>query len=102
MDLIRIEQHKFKNKQSTSTLSNKLFSQISRALNDEDYVLITSLDLSSAFDLVNINLLIKRLRIMGFPNDIAELIKVWLSNISFYVSIAGKNLLCLEQYMAQS
>ena len=60
-------------------------------MDDEDYVLTTSLDLSSAFDLVNVELLIKRLRIIGLPDDVVELIKAWLMNRSYYVSIDGEN-----------
>ena len=36
---------------------------------------MASLDLSMAFDLVNINLLIKRLSIMGLPVDLVTLIR---------------------------
>ena len=32
-------------------------------------------NISSAFDVVNVNLLIKRLRVVGLPNDVIELIK---------------------------
>ena len=63
----------------------------SKILDDEDYVMVASLDLSSAFDLVNINLLLKRLRIVGLPNDIVDLISVWLKERNFYVSIDGSN-----------
>jgi hypothetical protein len=41
----------------------------SRALNKMKYGLVSSLDLSCAFDVVNMNLLIKRLKISGLPND---------------------------------
>jgi hypothetical protein len=52
---------------------------------------MSSLDLSVAFDVVNIDLLIKRLKIVGFPVDVVELIKVWLEKRFYYVSIAGNN-----------
>jgi hypothetical protein len=39
---------------------------------------MSSLDLSAAFDVVNIELLIKRLVIAGFPMDVVDLIRVWL------------------------
>jgi hypothetical protein len=42
------------------------------------YVAMSSLDLSAAFDLVNLDLLIKRLRIMGIPDDLLKLLEVWL------------------------
>jgi hypothetical protein len=60
IDFTGSNQHGFKRKCSTSTLSSALLSQISRALDNEEYVIVASLDLSSAFDLVNIDLLIKR------------------------------------------
>ena len=40
-----------------------------------------------AFDLVNTDLLIKRLRVMGFPNDLINLIREWLVGRSFYVQV---------------
>ena len=48
---------------------------------ENNYVLMASVDLSSAFDVVNIKLLLKRLKIMGLPNDLIELIKEWLKDI---------------------
>ena len=91
VDLTGAKQHGFKRKHSTSTLSAELLSQISRALDDEEYVIMASLDLSSAFDLVNIDLLIKRLKKVGLPSDIVNLISCWLRNRSFYVNIDGEN-----------
>ena len=63
VDLTRQGQHGFKRNKSTSTLSAELLSMISRSLDDDEFVLVSSLDLSSAFDVVNVNLLIKRLTI---------------------------------------
>ena len=91
VDFTGTNQHGFKRKHSTSTLSSALLSQISRALDDEEYVIVASLDLSSAFDLVNINLLIKRLSKIGLPCDVIRLISSWLRERSFYVSIDGEN-----------
>ena len=50
---------------------------------------MSSIDLSAAFDVVNIKLLIKRLKIIGLPNNIINLISIWLSNRLFYVDING-------------
>ena len=44
---------------------------------------MASLDLSMAFDMVNTNLLVKRLKVMGMPNDIIKLIKEWLLGSKF-------------------
>ncbi len=48
---------------------------------------MASLDLSSAFDLVNVELLIKRLRIIGLPNDVVRLIRTWLTDRKYYVKV---------------
>ena len=69
----------------------KIQSIISRALDDSRYVIMSSLDLSAAFDVVNIDLLIKQLKIIGLPEDVISLIRVWLSNRSYYVTVEGTN-----------
>ena len=46
---------------------------------------MASLDLSSAFDVVNTALLLKRLRIIGLPEDVIKLIELWLKERTFYV-----------------
>jgi hypothetical protein len=58
---------------------------------DEDYyVLISSLDFSSAFNIVNVCLLLKQLHTVGLPEDVVSLIKVWLlKERSCNVSIDG-------------
>ena len=91
VDLTGTNQHGFKKAHSTSTLSAEIQSLIARALDDDEYVLLASLDLSSAFDLVDVNLLLKRLKKIGLPSDLIDLISVWLKNRSFYVSIDGQN-----------
>ena len=64
---------------------------IARALDNDEFVLVASLDLSSAFDVVNINLLLKRMRIIGLPPDVVDLVKVWLKERCYYVSINSEN-----------
>ncbi len=64
---------------------------ISRSLDSDNFVLVSSLDLSSAFDVINIDLLIKRLVILGLPDDVISQIKVWLKNRSYYVGLDGGN-----------
>ena len=82
-------QHGFKNGRGTSTLSLDLQSMIGRAMDKNEYALLSSLDLSAAFDLVDVKLLIKRLQIIGLTDDVINLIKEWLSNRSYYVDIDG-------------
>ena len=47
-----------------------------------EYALLAGLDLSSAFDMVNVNLLLKR--IVGLPHDVIRLVEIWLKGRSFY------------------
>jgi hypothetical protein len=72
-----------KKQRSTSTLASELYSTIARALDKNQSVLLSSLDLSSAFDIVNTDLLIKRLRVIGLPEDVVSLIKIWLSDRTY-------------------
>jgi hypothetical protein len=59
-------------------------------IDDEDNVIVVYIDLSSALDLININLLI-RLKIIGLPSVLIDLNLVWLRSRLFYVSIDGEN-----------
>ena len=52
---------------------------------------MASLDLSSAFDVVNLKLLVKRLHNIVIAFDVVSLIEIWLENRFFYVSIDGDN-----------
>ena len=52
---------------------------------------MASLDLSAAFDVVNIDLLLTRLETVGLPMDVVKLIKLWLENRYFYVTVNGDN-----------
>jgi hypothetical protein len=69
----------------------ELQSFIAKARNNDKFVLVASLDLSSAFDLVNVNLLLKQLKTVGQPDDIISLISVELKDKSYYVSIEDQN-----------
>ncbi len=95
-DITGVNQHGFKKARSTSTLTTKIQSLIAGALDEDNYVLLASLDLSAAFDIVNINLLLKRLNIIGLPRDVIDLVGVWLRERSFYVSIDGSNSLIFD------
>jgi hypothetical protein len=52
---------------------------------------MASLDLNMAFDLVNAELLVKRLKIMGMPNDLIKLIREWLAWRSYYVQVGEES-----------
>jgi hypothetical protein len=94
-------QHGLNRKRSTFTLSAELQSVIGRALVENEYLLMVSLDLSSAFDIINTNLLMQRLKIIGLPTDILNLIEVWLHNRSSYVCTNGENSYIYYSYLGQ-
>ena len=60
---------------------------MARAADENCFVVMASLDLSMAFDMVNTELLVRRLRIMGMPGDLVNLIREWLVGRSFYVQV---------------
>ena len=91
LDLTGKHQHGFKKNRSTITAGLTLQSIISKALDEDEYAVMASLDLSAAFDLVNLDLLITRLKIMGIPKDVMELLEIWLRDRYLYVEANGKN-----------
>ena len=91
VDITGKSQHGFKRKHSTTTAALTLQTILARALDDGNYAIMASLDLSAAFDVVNVGLLLKRMKIVGIPDDIIELVKNWLTERYFYVSIDGNN-----------
>ena len=66
-------------------------SLVARALDEDNYVAMARLDLSAAFDVVNILLLLKRLRILGLPGDVVDLVEIWLKNRLFCVQVSDLN-----------
>ena len=77
IDITGKSQHGFKKGRSTATAGLTIQSLLSRALDQNKYSLMSSIDLSAAFDVVNVKLLLKRLQIIGLPSDVIRLIKVW-------------------------
>ena len=71
------QQHGFTKNKSTATAGLLLQSLIARALDNDCYVALAGIDLSAAFDVVDIDPLVKRLQTLGLPNDIVQLIKIW-------------------------
>jgi hypothetical protein len=61
---------------STTTAGLTVQSKISRALDKNEYAVMSSLDLSEAFNVVNINLLVKRLKRIGISSGVVKVIQV--------------------------
>jgi hypothetical protein len=89
VDLTGNCQHGFKKCRSTATAGLTVQSILSRALDNNQYACMSSIDLSAAFDVVNVKLLLKRLKIIGLPEDVIQLIQAWLEMRHCYVSLDG-------------
>ena len=90
-DITGAAQHGFKKNRSTETACLDIQSRIAQECDKGNYVTMSSLDLSSAFDVVDQKLLIKRMEILGFPNEILLVVANWLKDRHFYCEVNGKN-----------
>ena len=75
-------------------LISKILSQLLKLYCQIGFKFICKYDLSAAFDVVNIDLPLKRLRKMGMPADIPILLESWLKNQQCYVEVRS----CWSQY----
>jgi hypothetical protein len=53
---------------------------ITEHVDTNEFVGMASLDLSAAFDMVDIKLLVIRLTVLGLLGDVVDLIKLWLED----------------------
>jgi hypothetical protein len=96
VDLTEKMQHGFKKGRSTVTALKEIQSQIKAKIYQGNFVAMGSLDLSAAFDLVNIDLLIARLTTLGLPSDWMDLIKAWLRDRSAFVEVSSGRLMLFD------
>ena len=82
-------QHGFKKGFSTTTACQEILAKVSDAMDRGEYAIMASLDLTAAFDVVNVDLLLKRMEIMGIPQNLISLLKVWLKGRQAYVEVEG-------------
>jgi hypothetical protein len=87
ISLTGANQHGFKKERSTITASVEIQSRVSALMDQDQYVAMASLDLSAAFDVVNVDLLLVRLRKMGLPTDVINLLESWLKDRQCYVEV---------------
>ena len=80
-------QHGFKKERSTITASIDIQSRVAALMDQNQYVAVASLDLSAAFDVVNVDLLLVRLRKKGLPTDVVKLLESWLKDRQSYVEV---------------
>ncbi len=98
-NLFTERQHGFRKGRSTISAARVLQREISKAMDDNNYVAVASLDLSSAFDVVNTELLLKRIKKMGLPQDVVGLLREWLVGRIAYVEVEGS---CSEFFEVES
>jgi hypothetical protein len=80
-------QHGFKKERSTITASVEIQSRVATLMDQDQYIAMASIDLSAAFDVVNVDLLLVRLKKMGLPNDVINMLESWLKNRLCYVEV---------------
>jgi len=86
VDLTHKNQHGFKKQKSTITASLSIQSKLAQLLENNNYAIMASLDLSAAFD-VNKEFLITRLKIMGLTDGFVNIIEEWLTDRNAYVEV---------------
>ena len=74
IDLTNKSQHGFKQHCSKNSAVLVFQYVLARALDEKNYALMVNLDLSAAFDLVNVELLLIILRRIGLPEDVISLV----------------------------
>jgi hypothetical protein len=89
VDLTGKNQHGFKKGRSTVTALKEIQSQIAMKIDEGYYVAMGSLDLTAAFDVVNTDLLLKRLEKLGLPQDWMELLEAWLRDRAAFVEVSA-------------
>ena len=90
VDLFGKTQHGFRKQRSTTTAALELQAKIAELMDKGHYVAVASLDLSAAFDVINIELLLTRMGKMGMAHDVVDLTRAWLSGRSAYVEVNGE------------
>lgn len=86
-DLTSDNQHGFKPGHSTTTAALSIQSRIAKAFERKHHVLVITLDLSAAFDLLDKDKLKRRMEIMNYPHQLVNVIHNWLSQRSAFVKV---------------
>jgi len=88
-NLFTERQHGFRKGRSTISAARVLQHKISKAMDDNNYIAVASLDLSSAFDVVNTELLLRHITKMGLLQDVVGLLWEWLVGRIANVEVEG-------------
>ena len=89
VDIFGKMQHGFRKGRSTVTAAIKLQACLAESMDDNNYMAVASLDLKAAFDVINIEQLMKCLERIGILGDLLEILKSWLTDRTAYVEESG-------------
>ena len=90
IDLTGDHQHGFKKCRSTSTAGLSVQAYIGEKLDEGDMVLLVSCDLTAAFDLLDKDILEKRMEEKGIPNHLLQIIIDWITDRIGFVEVNGQ------------
>jgi len=90
-DFVGDSQHGFKEGHSTITAAITLQSKIAECMDRNKLCAVTALDMSAAFDLLDAEVLKRRMNYQGYPHQIVNLVYGWITERTAYVSIDNKN-----------
>jgi hypothetical protein len=102
-NVISDSQYGFRCKRSTTDLLERMTEDINRALNDNKYVMAVSLDLTKAFDLIDYNIMLEKLRKIGIGGKLEKLFASYFdsrtvnTSIGKYISIPSQQTYGLVQ-----
>lgn len=80
-------QYGFQEASSTMSATTDLLESVSAEINKNNYVILVFVDLQKAFDTVDIEILLKKLRKMGFRGTAYKLLKTYLEHRSHYTVV---------------
>ncbi len=86
-NLISSHQHGFRKKHSTTTCTTELLNYIYTQKDAGNYIIITFLDFTKAFDNISHNTLLEKLNLLDFDNAALKLIQSYLTNRTQQVNI---------------
>ena len=89
-DILTSKQHGYRTGLSTNTALISLTNTFYQAMGENKYSAATFLDLSKAFDTIDHNILLEKLKWYGFRDHSYEILSNYLQNRTFHVATNGK------------
>ena len=90
-DLTGEHQFGFKENSGTEKACLEIQSRIAQVCDKDEFMVVATVDMSAAFDVVDHNLLIRRLEAMGFPVQLITVVSSWLKDRYFFCAVNNSN-----------